>query len=192
MYMRIETKVKWRIFKKILLLLLLAAGIGYLLWTSFSFCDLWEKIFSVLLSVVVYGYLFFKIKLIPLLRDKTWLGTIHSRQCKKSTVIRGVVARPGNIVDVIVARWKVFRDDGMIEVLPYETEVIADDYFKTGDRVRHFKGAKIIVRANPDEHDENLLCPLCGKMVMKPECSFCRITFDMAPEPMMQNDTDEF
>ncbi len=192
MYMRIETKVKWRIVKKILILLLLALGIGYLLWTSFKFCDLWEKIFSVLLSVAVYVYLFLKIKLIPLLRDKAWLGTIHSRQCKKSTVIRGVVARPGNIVDVMVARWKVFRDDGMIEVLPYETEVIADDYFKMGDRVRHFKGAKIIVRANPDKNDENLLCPLCGKMVMKPECSFCRITFDMTPESISQDGNNGF
>lgn len=182
MYMRIETKIRWRIIKKILLLLGIGGGFGLLLWTSFTYCDFWERFFSVLLSVGLYVYLVIKIKLFPLLRDKHWLGTIHSRKCKKATVIRGVVAHRGNIHDVIIAHWKVLRDDGEFVVLPYETEEIADDYFKTGDRVRHFKGAKLIVRANPAEDDENLFCPLCSKMVMIPQCSFCRIRFDMPHE----------
>ncbi len=182
MYMRIETKIAWRIIKKLLLLLAIGGGFGALLVTSFAYCDFWERFFSVLLSVVVYVYVIIKIKIIPLLRDKSWLGTIHSRQCKKGTVIRGLLPHRGNIEDVIIARWKVYRDDGEYVVLPYETEQIADDYFKAGDRVRHFKGAKLIVRANPAEDDENLLCPLCGKMVMKPQCSFCQIYFDMPHE----------
>ena len=97
-------------------------------------------------------------------------------------MIRGVVIHPGNMEDVMVAHWKVWRDDNVFVVLPYETDEIADDYFQMGDRVRHFKGAKLIVRANPSENDENLLCPLCGKMVMTPQCSFCKIRFDMPPE----------
>ena len=58
-------------------------------------------------------------------------------------------------------------------------KLIADNYFRSGDRVRHFKGAKLIVKANPAEDDDNLLCPLCGKMVLTPKCSFCRIRFDI-------------
>ena len=182
MYMRIESKIRWRIAKKFLLLIAVACDFGLLLGSSFAYCDLWEKIFSVLLSVIIYVYIVIKSKIIPLLRDKSWLGTVHSRKCKKATVIRGVLPHRGNIEDVIIAHWKFYRDDGVFVVLPFETEQIADDYFKTGDRVRHFKGAKLIVKANPAEDDENLFCPLCGKMVMRPECSFCRIRFDMPRE----------
>ena len=182
MYIRIETKIKRRIIKKILLLILLAIGIGYLLWTSFEYCHFWERVFSVLLSVVLYIFLFFKIKLIPLLRDQAWVGTVESRACKKKTVVKGALARRDNITEAIIAYWKVQRDDGETVILPYETEDIADNYFLTGDRVRHFKGAKFIVLANPGEDNENLLCPLCGKMVMKPQCSFCKIDFSMPME----------
>lgn len=180
MYKRIEKKIKWRVFQKIALLLLLAAGITVLLITSFKFCDLAEKIFSVLLSVVIYVFLFFKVKLIPLLRDTTWTGTVDSRACKKKMIFKGI-ARP-HAEEHMYAYWKVHKDGGEDIILSYDTEDIADDYFHTGDRVRHFKGAKYIVLANPEEDNENLICPLCGKLVMKPECSFCRIDFSMPPE----------
>ncbi len=179
MYMRIETKIRWRIVLKILLLFLLAGGIGYFLIASFKFCDFWERFFSILISVAIYAYLFAKVRLIPLLRDKAWLGTVDSRVCKKRTVIRGIVASRSNMQDVMVAFWKIKKDDGEEVTLPYETEVIADNYFRSGDRVWHFKGAKLIVKANPAEDDDNLLCPLCGKMVLTPKCSFCRIRFDI-------------
>ena len=177
MYIRIEKKVHRRIIQKILLLVLLAIAIAVLLITSFKFCDKLERIFSVVLSVVIYLFLFHKIKLIPLLRDRTWTGTVDSRACKKVTRIKGVVAYRENIHDVIIAYWKVRKDDGEEMVIEFDTQEIADDYFKTGDRVRHFKGAKFIVLANPEADNENLICPLCGKLVMKPECSFCKIDF---------------
>lgn len=178
MYVHIKTKITLRILKKILLLLLIAGGIVFLQMQSFRYYENTAgKIISVGLSLLVYLFIFKKVGLIQLLRDKEWSGTVQSRECKKATVIRGVVAHRGNIVDVMIAHWRVLRDDGEAVILPYETEVIADDYFKAGDRVRHYKGAKIIVREAPDEDDENLLCPLCGKMVMKPTCSFCKIRF---------------
>lgn len=181
MYMRVEKKIRWRIAWKLLLLVLLAGAITGLIWTSFEHCKLWERIFSVALSVVVYAFLFFKVKLIPLLRDKTWTGTVDGRACKKTMRVKGPVATRENIQDVIIAHWKVHKDDGEEVILPYETEEVADDYFRTGDRVRHFKGAKYIVLESPEEDNDNLLCPLCGKLVMKPECSFCRIDFSMPP-----------
>ena len=78
-------------------------------------------------------------------------------------------------------------DDGESVILTYETEDIADDYFHTGDRVHHYKGAKYIVLAEPEADNENLLCPLCGKLVMKPECSFCKIDFDTSRRPTAKN-----
>ncbi len=182
MYIRIEKKVHRQIIQKILLLVLLALAITVLLVTSFKYCDRWQRIFSIILSGVIYLYLFYKIKLIPLLRDKEWTGTVDSRACKKVTRIKGVVAHRGNIQDVIIALWKIRRDDGEELLIEYDTEDIADNYFRTGDRVRHFKGAKFIVLANPEADNENLLCPLCGKLVMKPECSFCKIDFSMPAE----------
>ena len=196
MYIRIEEKIKRRIGQKIVLLVLLAVGIGVLLGTSFKYCDLAEKIFSVLLSVAIYIFLFFKIKLIPLLRDKAWTGTVDSRACKRVVKIIGF-PRPYT-AELMTAYWKIHKDDGQTVILPYVSEddshlpersiVVADDYFKTGDRVRHFKGAQVIVLAEPEEDNDNLLCPLCGKMVMKPKCSFCKIDFSM-PSP---KDTDSF
>lgn len=175
MYMRIEKKIKRRLLQKIILLVLLAVGIGVLLGTSFKYCDLAEKIFSVLLSVVLYGFLFFKVKLVPLLRDTTWTGTVVSRACKKKTVFKGIVRpRPE---EHMFAYWKIRKDDGNEVVPGFDTEDIADDYFHTGDRIRHYKGARFIVLADPEEDNENLICPLCGKLVMRPECSFCKIDF---------------
>ncbi len=187
MYIRIEQKIRRRIALKILLLVLLAVGIGVLLATSFEYCDLAEKIFSVLLSVAIYIFLFFKVKLIPLLRDKEWTGTVDSRACKKVVKIIGF-PRPYP-TELMTAYWKIHKDDGQTVILPYVSEddshlpeksiVVADDYFKTGDRVRHFKGAQVIVLAEPEEDNENLICPLCGKLVMRPECSFCRVDFSV-------------
>lgn len=179
MYIRIEQKIKRRIVKKILCLILLAAAIGGLLITSFRFCDRAEKIFSVILSVIIYAFLFFKVGLIPLLRDKEWAGTVESRACKKKMVFLGTI-RP-HAEERMYAYWKILGDNGEEIVKGFDTEDIADEYFLSGDRVRHFKGAKFIVLADPAEDNENLLCPLCGKMVMKPCCSFCKIDFSMPP-----------
>ncbi|MBQ7316696.1 MAG: hypothetical protein IJW90_06240 [Clostridia bacterium] len=187
MYQRIEKKIIKKIVFKILQLLFLAAAIVALLFISFPYCDRAERTFSVLVSIAIYIFLFFKIKLIPLLRDKEWTGTVESRACKRQMTVRGAVARYGNIVEVMMGYWKIQRDDGESEILTYETEDVADDYFHTGDRVLHYKGAKYIVLAEPEADNENLLCPLCGKLVMKPECSFCKIDFDTSRRQTTKN-----
>ncbi len=179
MYIHVRTKVKLRIGWKITWLALLAAV--FVVAQIATFEDLRTKglrVASILVSVCVYAFIFFKSRLIPLLRDKHWVGTVQGRTTRKSTVVRGVVAHRGNTEDVIIAKWCIVREDGTDNLLEYETGVIADDYFKPGDKVRHYKGAKLIVKADPPPHDENLLCPLCGKMVMRPRCSFCKVRFD--------------
>ena len=112
---------------------------------------------------------------------------MESRACKRQMTVKGAVARYGNIMEVMMGYWKIQRDDGESVILTYETEDIADDYFHTGDRVHHYKGAKYIVLAEPEADNENLLCPLCGKLVMKPECSFCKIDFDTSRRPTAKN-----
>lgn len=195
MYQRIEKKITKKIVFKILLLLFLAAAIVALLFISFPYCDRAERTFSVLVSIAIYVFLFFKIKLIPLLRDKAWTGTVESRACKKVVKIIGF-PRPYP-TELMTAYWKIRKDDGQTVILPYVSEddshlpersiVVADDYFKTGDRVKHFKGAQVIVLADPEADNENLLCPLCGKLVMKPECSFCKIDFDTSRRQTAKN-----
>ena len=191
MYQRIEKKITQRIIIKILLSFFLAALIIALLIISFPFCNGPERIFSVILSIALYAFLFCKVKLIPLLRDTAWFGIMESRACNKKLIPKGPV-RP-ILEEYMYAYWKIRKDDDEEVVLSYDTEDIADDYFHTGDRVYHYKGAKFIILAAPEADNDNLLCPLCGKLVMKPECSFCKIDFDTAHLPTAkksQPDTD--
>lgn len=179
MYIHIRTKIKLRIAWKIIWLLLVALAIIFLQIQSMPYYrNIPLRIFAVLMSLGVYAYILYKSKLIPLLRDKSWVGVVQGRTARKSTVIRGIVAHRGNMEDVIICKWHVLKEDGSDEFLEFETGVIGDRYFLPGDEVRHFKGAKLMVKANPSEDDENLLCPLCGKMVMRPRCSFCKVRFD--------------
>ena len=68
-----------------------------------------------------------------------------------------------------------------LEKVSYDTDEIWERYFNVGDRVRLYKNAKIIVKANPAPDDENLMCPLCGAMVCRPVCLFCGVDFTEAP-----------
>lgn len=179
MYIHVRTKIGLRIAQKIILLLLIAVAIIFLQINSFQYYrTTFLKIFSVLLSLGVYLFIVFKSNLIKLLRDKHWVGTIQGRTARKATVVRGVVPHRGNTEDVVICKWCIVREDGSDTYLEYETGVIGDRYFLPGDEVRHFKGAKLIIKASPHPDDENLLCPLCGKMVMRPRCSFCKVRFD--------------
>ena len=179
MYIHVRTKVGLRIAKKIILLVLIGVAVVFLQIQSFPYYrNTVLKVFACLLSAVVYAFIVYKVQIIQLLRDKHWVGVVQGRTARKSTVVRGVVAHRGNTEDVMICKWCIVREDGTDTFLEYETGVIADDYFKPGDKVRHYKGAKLMVKANPAEDDENLLCPLCGKMVMRPRCSFCKVRFD--------------
>lgn len=183
MYIHVRTKVKLRIAWKIVYLLAIAGGIVFLQINSMSYYrNIPLRIFACLMSVGVYGYIVYKSKLFPLLADKAWVGVVQGRTARKATVVRGAVAHRGNIEDVIICKWHLRREDEGGEVideyLEFETGVIGDRYFLPGDRVRHYKGAKILVKANPSEEDDNLMCPLCGKMVRRPRCSFCKVRFD--------------
>ena len=179
MYIHIKTKVSLKIAFKIAWLLLIACAFVFLQIQAFPYLgNRLLKVLSVLLSVLLYGFIVYKTGLIRLLCDKYWVGTVQGRTLRKKTVVRGVVAHRGNTEDVMIAKWHVIRDGGEEIFLEYETGQIADDYYKAGDRVRHYKGAKLIIREHPSPDDNNLFCPLCGKMVMRERCSFCKIRFD--------------
>lgn len=179
MYIHVRTKVGLRIAKKIILLALIAAAFTFLQINSLPYYrNALLKNISCVFVLGIYIYIFYKVKLIPLLRDKHWVGTVQGRTARKATVIRGPIPHKGNIEDVVICKWHIVKETGEEEFIDYETGVIGDRYFLPGDQVRHYKGAKLIVRANPAEDDENLFCPLCGKMVMRPRCSFCKVRFD--------------
>lgn len=179
MYIHVRTKVGLRIAKKIILLTLIAAAFTFLQINSLPYYrNTVLKVISCVIAVGVYAYIFFKVKLIDLLRDKHWVGTVQGRTARKATVIRGIVPHRGNMEDVIICKWHIIKENGEETFIDYETGVIGDRYFLPGDQVRHYKGAKLMVKAHPAEDDENLFCPLCGKMVMRPRCSFCKVRFD--------------
>ncbi len=71
-------------------------------------------------------------------------------------------------------------EEGEVIELSYDTEEIWERYFVIGERVRLYKNARRLVKAHPARDDENLICPLCGFLVMEPRCTHCRVDFTEA------------
>ncbi len=70
-----------------------------------------------------------------------------------------------------------------IEKLSYDTEDIHEHYFEVGEKVRLYKNAKFLVKAHPPKEEENLICPLCGLLVMEPKCPHCAVIFEENAPP---------
>jgi hypothetical protein len=137
------------------------------------------------MSAFVYGGLILVSGVLPLTFSREWTGIVRERRVEKYTKMP-VSALPGP--DDAKTRmslstrcvWTVERDNGYLEKVPIDTEEIWERYFEIGERVRMYKNAKILVKANPRCDDENLMCPLCGVMVMEPICRKCGVDFTEA------------
>jgi hypothetical protein len=137
------------------------------------------------MSAFVYGGLILVSGVLPLTFSREWTGIVRERRVEKYTKMS-----PGPFTDVDERRfrnqlhtrcvWTVERDNGYLEKVPIDTEEIWERYFEIGERVRMYKNAKILVKANPRRDDENLMCPLCGVMVMEPICRKCGVDFTEA------------
>ncbi len=140
----------------------------------------WMSLFVYVVIVLLSGVL-------PLTFSKEWVGTVRERQVEKYQKMS-----PGPFKHVDERRfwalhtrcvWTVERDDGYIEKVPIDTEEIWERYFDIGEKVRFYKNAKILVKAHPTRDDENLMCPLCGVMVMEPICRKCGVDFTEEEPP---------
>lgn len=132
------------------------------------------------MTVFVYLFIFLKSRVLPMTFSKEWMGTIRGREVVKYTRYPKGFYQPYTSDCAVLATkciWTVEVDDGDIEKIHMDTEEVWERYFEIGERVRMYKNAKILVKAHPPRDEENLMCPLCGVMVMEPICRKCGVDF---------------
>ena len=183
--------IRKRIWQKVLIrwAVLIAIGIAFAI-----LCVIAKPMFrnypqryelSKWLTAFVYLFVFLSSRVLPLTFSKEWVGTVRDRRVEK---YQKMSQGPVNHVDERHIRhelglrcvWTVETDDGYLEKVPIDTEEIWEGYFAIGEKVRMYKNAKILVKANPPRGEENLMCPLCGVMVMEPICRKCGVDFTEA------------
>ena len=190
--------IRKRIWQKVLIRWAVVLGIGV---AFIGLCLIAKPMFrnfpsryrlSWMLTGFLYLYVFMMSRVLPLTFSREWVGTVRERRVEK---YQKMSQGPLNDVDEVKLRrslhtrcvWTVEREDGDIEKVPIDTEEIWERYFEIGERVRMYKNAKILVKANPRRDDENLMCPLCGVMVMEPICRKCGVDFTEAEEPAAED-----
>ena len=189
-YARKVIPIRKRIWQKVLIrwMILLGVGVAFLILNGIG-----EKVPTLRnyyhmvvlmrwMSVFVFLAILFMSRVLPLTFSKEWTGTVRERHVEKYMKMS-----PGPFNDVDERRyrnelhirciWTVENDDGYIEKVPIDTDEVWERYFEIGERVRMYKNAKILVKAHPPKDDENLMCPLCGVMVMEPICRKCGVDF---------------
>ncbi len=131
------------------------------------------------LTAAVYAFVVWQSHVLKLTVSKEWAGIIRGREVVKYTKYSKSPVNPVDRRPAISTKciWTVERDDGFVEKVHCDTEEIWERYFEIGERVRFYKNAKILVKAHPPREDENLMCPLCGVMVMEPVCRKCGVDF---------------
>jgi hypothetical protein len=137
------------------------------------------------MTVFLWIFIFFNSRVLPLTFSKEWVGIVRDRKVDKYTRYpKGIYQPWGGDRAVLATRciWTVEREDGDLEKVAIDTEEIWERYFEIGEKVRMYKNAKLIVKAHPPRGEENLICPLCGVMVMEPICRKCGVDFT-EPEP---------
>lgn len=140
---------------------------------------------SIGMTILLYLFIIRQCRLIKLTFSKEWMGRIVGREVVKYTKFnKGPVARQAVMATKCI--WTVETEDGYIEKIHCDTDEIWERYFEIGEPVRFYKNAKIPVKAYPQRDDENLMCPLCGVMVMEPICRRCGIHFAEVPPQKAQ------
>ena len=142
------------------------------------------------MTAVIYAFIFLHSRTIPYTFSKEWTGKVVSREVVKYTKFGKGPFSARKPIMATKCIWTVERDDGYLEKVSYDTDEIWERYFEIGERVRLYKNAKIMVKANPKPDDENLMCPLCGRMVMSPLCYSCGVSFLEDPPAVEREEKD--
>ncbi len=211
-YTPIRRRLRLRLFVRWFWLIVVAVAFAYLYYIALPFCDRTERALMLAMTIALYLVILWKSRVIPRTFAREWVGTVVGREAKKSMKVTGVVARNRNIQWTMICTWTVRRvssgnlfggeakfpdktgrssksaavtPEVELEKLTYDTEQIWERYFEIGEQVRHYKNARFLVKAHPHAEDENLMCPLCGQLVMQPRCPRCRVDFTekTPPEP---------
>ena len=139
---------------------------------------------SIGMTILIFLFIVWQTHALKKTVSREWTGRIVGREVVKYTKfnkspVNPVTRRSGLATKCI---WTVETDDGFVETVHCDTDEIWEGYFKDGERVRFYKNAKILVKAHPPKDDENLMCPLCGVMVMEPICRKCGVDFTEGEE----------
>ena len=186
--------IRKRIWQRVLIrwLVILAIGLAFALLCYISaprFRSQRDLQISIGMTFLIYVFIIWQSHVLKLTFSKGWTGTVIGKEVKKYNKIPQGLASFGadahsKRMGVLATAcfWKVELDDGYIEKLHIDTDEIWERYFDIGERVRFYKNAKILVKAHPPKGDENLMCPLCGVMVMEPICRKCGVDFTEGEE----------
>ena len=178
--------IRKRIWQRVLIrwLVILAIGLVFALLCYISaprFRSQRDLQISIGMTVLIYLFIVWQTHAIKKTFSREWSGTVIGREVVKYTKY-GKSPFSRKVVLTTKCIWSVEKDDGYIEKLHIDTDEIWERYFDIGERVRFYKNAKILVKAHPPKDDENLMCPLCGVMVMEPICRKCGVDFTEGEE----------
>ena len=176
--------IRRRIWQKVALrwLVILAIGVGLALLCYISaprFRSQRDFQISLGMTVLIYLFIIWQTHAVKKTFSREWTGRVVGREVVKYTKFNKSPVNPVTRRSVLATKciWTVEKDDGFIEKVHCDTDEIWERYFDIGERVRFYKNAKILVKAHPQKDDENLMCPLCGVMVMEPVCKKCGVDF---------------
>ena len=173
--------IRKRILQRVLILwlILLAIGLVFALLCYISaprFRSHRDLQISIGMTFLIYVFIVWQTHAIKKTFSREWTGIVIGREVVKYTKYgKSPFSRKAVLTTKCI--WSVEKDDGYIEKLHIDTDEIWERYFDIGERVRFYKNAKILVKAHPPKGDENLMCPLCGVMVMEPICRKCGVDF---------------
>ena len=178
--------IRKRIWQRVLIrwLVILAIGLVFALLCYISaprFRSQRDLQISIGMTFLIYVFIVWQTHAIKKTFSREWSGTVIGREVVKYTKY-GKSPFSRKVVLTTKCIWSVEKDDGYIEKLHIDTDEIWERYFDIGERVRFYKNAKILVKAHPPKDDENLMCPLCGVMVMEPICRKCGVDFTEGEE----------
>ena len=178
--------IRKRIWRRVLILwlILLAIGLAFALLCYISaprFRSQRDLQISIGMTFLIYVFIVWQTHAIKKTVSREWMGIVIGREVVKYTKYgKSPFSRKAVLTTKCI--WSVEKDDGYIEKLHIDTDEIWERYFDIGERVRFYKNAKILVKAHPPKGDENLMCPLCGVMVMEPICRKCGVDFTEGEE----------
>ena len=178
--------IRKRIWRRVLILwlILLAIGLVFALLCYISaprFRSQRDLQISIGMTFLIYVFIVWQTHAIKKTFSQEWTGIVIGREVVKYTKYgKSPFSRKAVLTTKCI--WSVEKDDGYIEKLHIDTDEIWERYFDIGERVRFYKNAKILVKAHPPKGDENLMCPLCGVMVMEPICRKCGVDFTEGEE----------
>ena len=173
--------IRRRIWQRVAIrwLVLLAIGAAFALLCYVSaprFRNPRDLQLSIGMTMLIYFFIVWQTHTLKKTFSREWTGKVVGREVVKYTKYsKSPFSR--RVVMATKCIWTVEKDDGYIDKIHIDTDEIWERYFDLGERVRFYKNAKILVKANPKEDDENLMCPLCGVMVLEPVCKGCGVDF---------------